>query len=120
MPDFVDIGNYDFLNQSSALRRMRIKREFFDPTNKEHLASLKHYMETGNWLQQFYPEAPFTDVPMTVFRKFAGMHLDVLVTEAQRDAKTASAMVQILNAKLADEDTPRQPDIHESSQERFS
>lgn len=47
---------------------------------------MKHYMLTGNWLTQFYPEAPYIDVPMTVFRKFAGHHLNVDVTEAQKEA----------------------------------
>ena len=84
MPDFVDMGTHDFLAKSTVLRRHGNNRVFFDPTNPDHIESMKHYMETGNWLQQFYPEDPFIEVPMTVFRKFAGMHLGVLVTTSQK------------------------------------
>ena len=88
MPDFVDMGTSDFLVKSSALRRHGLTREFFNPTNPVHIASMKHYMETGSYTVQFYPEDPFIDVPMTMFRKYAGHHLNLRVTTAQkRDAK---------------------------------
>ena len=74
MPDFID--NHDFLNRSTILRRATVTRATFDPTNQEHLASLKSFIATGNWgAVQFYCEFPFTDVPMTALMKFAGFHL---------------------------------------------
>lgn len=75
MPDFAD--SYDFLNRSTILRRAAINRQNFDPTNEQHLASLKLFIQTGNWGDvQFFCEFPFSDVPMTVLMKFAGMHLN--------------------------------------------
>ncbi len=74
MPDFVETS--DFLNRSTVLRRATVNRATFDPTNKQHLASLKAFIATGNWGDvQFYCEFPFSDVPMTVLMKFAGYHL---------------------------------------------
>lgn len=95
MPDFVDKGISDFLVKSSALRRHGLTREYFDPANPKHVASMKHYMETGSYTVQFYPEDPFIDVPMTMFRKYAGQHLDVLVTTTQK----LEAAVKADNAK---------------------
>lgn len=70
MPDFADTN--DFLSKSTILRRASVNRQFFDPTNKEHLESLHRFINTGNWDSvQFYCEFPFTDVPMTVLTKFA-------------------------------------------------
>lgn len=70
MPDFADTN--DFLSKSTILRRASINRQFFDPTNREHLESLRVFIDTGNWGSvQFYCEFPFTDVPMTVLTKFA-------------------------------------------------
>jgi hypothetical protein len=76
MPEFIDVGTPDFMSRSSILRLHGSKRAFFDAKKPEHLASLKRFIETGNWgTVQFYPEYPFTDVPMTVLMKFAGHHL---------------------------------------------
>ncbi len=86
MPHFVI--STDFLSHSTTLRRHQIKREFFDPADPKHIASMKHYMETGNWLQQFYPEDPYIDVPMTVFRKYIGHQLGIPVTTHQKLSKT--------------------------------
>ena len=74
MPDFNDSS--DFLNNSSILKRGSVNRQHFDPTNPEHLESLKTFVKTGNWGKvQFFCEYPFSDVPMTVLMKFAGHHL---------------------------------------------
>lgn len=75
MPDFAD--SPDYLSRSNTLRRCTMARSEFDPSNKEHLASLRTFVQTGNWgKNQFVCEFPFTDVPMTVLMKFAGHHLD--------------------------------------------
>ncbi len=75
MPDFADTN--DFLSKSTILRRASVNRQHFDPTDPEHLESLKTFIETGNWGKvQFFCEYPFTDVPMTVLVKFAGRALD--------------------------------------------
>lgn len=60
------------LSSSVVLSGIAHSREFFDPANPVHLASLKSFVNTGNWGEvQFYPELPYTNVPMTVFTKFA-------------------------------------------------
>jgi hypothetical protein len=62
----------DTLGYSGILRKARITREEFDPLVNEHLDSLRLFLDTGNWgTVQFYPEAPYTTVPETVFRKIA-------------------------------------------------
>ena len=83
MPDFVESN--DFLSNSTVLRHAAVKRETFDPTNAEHLESLKTFLETGNWGKtQFYCEFPFSNVPMTVLMKFASHSLGT--KPAQRSA----------------------------------
>lgn len=75
MPDFVEAP--DFLYNSTILKRASVNRQHFDPTNVEHLESLKVFINTGNWGKvQFFVEYPFSDVPMTVLMKFAGHALD--------------------------------------------
>ncbi len=57
---------------SRVLSKPNVNREMFDPKNKEHRASLKKFIETGNWGDvQFFAEYPYVTVPETVFRKFA-------------------------------------------------
>lgn len=71
MPDFADSN--DFLSKSTILRRASVNRQHFDPSNSEHIDSLRTFINTGNWgTVQFYCEFPFTDVPMTVLMKYAG------------------------------------------------
>lgn len=94
MPEFVD--HADFLSKSASLRRHRMKRVFFDPAVPSHIDSMKHYMNTGMWLTQFYPEDPYIDVPMTVFRKYAGYCLDILVTTTQKYEEAERADIQRL------------------------
>lgn len=61
---------FDTLNTSSILRGRVIRREYFDPTNKKHKASLKKFVNTGSWGEiQFFPEAPYVNVPDTVTAK---------------------------------------------------
>jgi hypothetical protein len=96
MPDFIDSSLHDFMAKSSVLRRHGMKREFFDPTNPAHIASLKNYLQTGNWIQQFFPEDPFLDVPATVFRKFMGHSLNVDVTHQQKIATQESLIPKII------------------------
>lgn len=67
----------DMLGQSGVLRNARIVREEFDPLNGDHRDSLREFLETGNWGKiQFYPEAPYLNVPETVFRKIASWALE--------------------------------------------
>lgn len=66
----------DMLGVSGVLRGSRVPRTEFDPTNGDHLASVRTFLATGNWGQiQFYPEAPYVSVPETVFRKLANWAL---------------------------------------------
>ncbi len=58
--------------QSRILRENQVRREFFDPTNHEHLESYQTFLKTGNWGKvQFHEEFPYVTVPETVSRKFA-------------------------------------------------
>jgi len=48
-----------------------VRRETFNPKNKDHLKSLSKFVHTGNWGEiQFHVEQPFTNVPATVMDKF--------------------------------------------------
>ena len=69
MPDFVQVSeNFS----SRGLSKPQVRRETFDPKNKEHKASLKKFIETGNWGDvQFFAEYPCVTVPETVLRKFS-------------------------------------------------
>ena len=59
-------------SSSRVLREPTIRRETFEPKNKEHRASLKKFIETGNWGDvQFFAEHPCVTVPETVLRKFS-------------------------------------------------
>ena len=128
MPDFVDPT--DFMIQAASLRRHGMKRAFFDPSVPSHIESMKHYMEHGTWLTQFYPEDPYIDVPMTVFRKYAGYQLDILVTTQQKYEALERAGLPALvittrrsqdemeNAEVAQREEGFQRDIHEATQER--
>jgi hypothetical protein len=76
---------------TDILRRARlVNREIFDPTNPEHVLSLKIFLATGNWgAVQFYPEAPFTEAPATVLTKYARY---VLSVEVQTDEERAASL----------------------------
>lgn len=53
-----------------------VNRQRFDPRKKEHLESVKKFIETGNWGSvQFFCEPPFTDVPMMVLTHYAAFKL---------------------------------------------
>ena len=57
---------------SHVLSEQQVRRESFDSKNKEHRASLKKFIETGNWGDvQFFAEYPYVTVPETVLRKFS-------------------------------------------------
>lgn len=74
MPAFIDSN--DFLTRSSVLRGHGRTRVAFDPADQEHLASLKNFLETGNWGSvMFFLEYPFTDVPTYVLTKYASHQL---------------------------------------------
>lgn len=54
-----------------------VRREMFDPLNKEHLTSYKNFLITGNWgVVQFFCESPYITVPETVHVKFALRHIE--------------------------------------------
>lgn len=62
----------------SYLSRFRLRREYFDPKNAAHVASLKIFIKTGNWGEiQFFPEQPYENVPTTVLMKYAEHNLKV-------------------------------------------
>jgi len=69
MPVFVNTD--DFLSSYILKNGSGVKREFFDPENKEHRDSLKIFIETGKWGKvHFFAEQPYYDVPSTVLNKF--------------------------------------------------
>jgi len=71
MPNFTDSS--DFLNRATTLRLAATNRTTFDPSNGDHLESLRSFINTGNWgTVMFHCEYPFTDVPTTVMMKFTG------------------------------------------------
>ena len=64
--------NTDVLANSLILDRAKVRREQFNPKSRVHRASLKNFLNTGNWGEiQFYPEAPYVSVPETVLRKMS-------------------------------------------------
>lgn len=76
-------------NRISTLSK--INRVTFDPKKKEHLESVKAFIETGNWgAVQFYCEFPFTDVQMTVLMKYTAHKLkaDLTLRHKQLDVTT--------------------------------
>ena len=81
MPNFANSISQDFMAKSTVLRRHGSNRVFFNANEAEHVNSLRHYIETGSWITQFFPEFPFTDVPTTVLTKYASHNLN-----AQRSA----------------------------------
>lgn len=102
MPAFNDTN--DFLNKSSILRRASVNRQHFDPTNAQHVESLKTFIETGNWGEvQFYCEYPFTDVPTTVLTKFVGFQLNVRRQTAEEVLAARILAGQSLLGSPADE-----------------
>lgn len=70
-----------FVNDDTARLEKRVvsnclKREIFDPSDKEHRESLRMFLTTGNWGSvHFYAEHPYTTVPETVMRKLCLMTL---------------------------------------------
>lgn len=80
------------------LHTQHVRREQFDPTNEEHIASFKVFIRTGNWgAVQFYAEQPFTEVPMTVLMRFCQHSLstireDPTETRQRLEAKTLIPM----------------------------
>ena len=68
MPNFV--SDFDERLQSRLLKKNQVRREPFDPENREHQLSLKNFISTGNWKDvQFFAEFPYITVPETVTRK---------------------------------------------------
>jgi hypothetical protein len=75
MPNFVNDSVQTLV--ASKLQPMQfVKREIFNPTNTQHIDSLRKFITTGNWGDiQFFAEHPYTDVPSCVMRKFAQYQL---------------------------------------------
>lgn len=64
------------MHASVILSTQQTLRVIFDPTNVEHLESLRAYVNTGSWGKvQFFAEAPYTNVPITVLMKYAAFNL---------------------------------------------
>lgn len=93
------------LNIAASLRKSFVEREFFDPTNEKHLASLDVFLKTGNWGNvQFYPELPFIEVPITVMTKYA-LHLRGVTPETAEEhtARLASKNLVVPKKETKDE-----------------
>lgn len=59
-------------HKSRVLAGATLPRTTFDPRNKKHLASLKKFLDTGNWGDvRFNAELPHVEVPMTCLVKLA-------------------------------------------------
>ena len=59
-------------HKSQALALAEIPKVSFDPTNKQHLASLKSFLTLGKWGKvRFAPELPHVEVPATCLHKLA-------------------------------------------------
>lgn len=98
-------SSFDFMSRSTALRAHGQKRTSFDPANPEHVESLKCFMETGSWGSVlFFPEFPYTEVPMTVLAKFAAHQLNVkrlsLAEKAIRAAEARKPLAEIAARNL--------------------
>ena len=93
MPNFHEPN--DYLSRSTILRGVSSHRVSFDPANEAHCASLKKFLETGNWGGvMFYPEYPYMDVPTYVLAKFASHQLGVVrksVVAQFEDARARNA-----------------------------
>lgn len=64
------------MHTSVILSTQQALRVIFDPTNTEHLDSLRTFVNTGSWGKvQFFAEAPYTNVPITVLMKYAAFNL---------------------------------------------
>lgn len=87
------------LNTAASLRKPLVEREFFNPADERHLASLDVFLKTGNWGDiQFYPELPFIEVPVTVLTKFAmyarGVAPETMSEQTERLAKKTLSPVR--------------------------
>ena len=59
-------------HKSAALASAAIPKVSFDPKKKQHLASLKKFLETGKWGDvRFIAELPHVEVPATCLHKLA-------------------------------------------------
>lgn len=79
-------------------RHQHVNRQYFDPTNADHVESLKEYLRTGNWGNvQFFAELPFIEVPMTVITKYARHQLNVVpeTNQEKNDRLTAKNVIRI-------------------------
>ena len=85
---------------SQILRRHRlVNRQFFDPTNEEHVDSLKVFLRTGNWGDiQFHDELPYIDVPMTVMMKYMRHQLNVTPETADEQRARFAANPRLTGA----------------------
>jgi hypothetical protein len=83
------------MNMPDILNRAFVTRAYFDPTNAEHLESLKSFVRTGNWGSiQFHAELPYVEVPATVLMKYAqhtlGAKPETVIERGQRLAAKLS------------------------------
>ena len=78
MTQFLNTADERF--QSRILKSAQVRREEFNPKNKEHLKSYQKFLKTGNWGDvQFHCEFPYVTVPETVSRKFANYTLQKII-----------------------------------------
>lgn len=114
MPNFTDTGSLDFMSKSTTLRVHGAARTFFDPTNPSHVESLKLFVETGSWGNvHFYPEMPYTDVPMTVMTKFVSHQLGaVRLTAGQKATKAAAQRAELALIAAKNLEIGEIPNVH--------
>ena len=106
MPNFIEPN--DYLSRSTILRQVASHRVAFDATNPEHCASLKKFLETGNWGGvMFYPEFPYTDVPTYVMAKYCshmlGAHRKTSAEVALESSRMRAVRINMEKAELLED-----------------
>jgi hypothetical protein len=84
---------------AASLRNAQVERVVYDPSNEAHNDSLDTYLVSGNWGKiQFFPELPFSEVPITVLTKYARYMRDVRA-ETKDERKKLMALRDIVQAQ---------------------
>lgn len=66
----------DVLYAATTLKIQSVDRVKFDPSNKEHLLSLKTFLQKGSWGNlQFKIEHPYNSVIDSVLRNLANYYI---------------------------------------------
>ena len=67
--------------------------EWFDIKNSEHLASLKHFIKSGHWPENFIPDEmkPLESDMDIIFRKIAMAWIDQRLSECKNNQAESPA-----------------------------